>query len=381
VYMLICLYPILFNLVFYKNKTNLISKIYPINIFEKVIIELIDDLTNFEYLMSLVMLFFISLFSLKFNCSYIVFSIFLILMICILINILKLFLERQLIANKFITLMIGLSSFTIVFHFIEKAFSFSTHRILFGCLFNFISLVILIFIEKFAVKRKVMFSNFLKTNVNPFFSLIWTKIETRRLILIYLVGKILMCSFLSYCTYIKGEALDSLTMSCSMLLMIPFMSLSVFVNAWGSLDKIWLLIKNNTTQKKDRMYFNIYKQTILPMIICDVVFTFSWGYVSKISDIQYYIFYLSISIFLFFGGYLSSTIFPFCHKKYPNSNVGFLTSFVFMFICAGLLLPFWNKWFLIIHIFLGVTCYYCMVNSYKRIEKRKYINYINLSKL
>ncbi len=376
---IVCLFPIVFNIIFYKPKTDIIPKLYPISTFEKVLIEYLYDLFSSEYVTSFCIIFSLFVSSKIFDYSHLLFSINLILVVNIFINIGKLIIERSIRLNKYAVFLLIISTLLITYIYSYKLELFFNYLNTCLVILTFFSFSLFIYFEKFQTKQISKIWNFFEQFMNPFILLIWMKIESRKFLLIYAISKITICCFLSYLVYIEKEELDRLTLSYSLMMMIPIMVLPLFVNTWGFMQEFWLLIRNNSTDKGNRVYFNIYKQTILPIIITDAIFTCSWAFMSKIYNLDYYIYYLSVSLIVFWFGYFASIVYPGNQKKYNYSNIGILISFVFMALCLVLMLPIWHKWFYLIDIVLGGIGYYCIRKSPKWVELRRYMNYINLS--
>lgn len=376
---IVCLFPVIFNLIFYKPKTDIIPKLYPVRTFEKVIIEYIYDLFSSEYLTSFCIIFTLFISSKTFDYSHLLFSINLILVVNIFINISKLIIERSILLNKYtIFLLITFTSLILYSYNYKLEFFYSQLSI---CLIivTFFSFLILIFLEKFQPKPISKVWDFFGQFINPFILLVFMKIQSRKFLFIYAIIKITICCFLSYLVYIEKEELDRLTLSYSLMMMIPIMVLPLFVNTWGFMQEFWLLIRNNSTDKDNRVYFNIYKQTILPIVITDAIFTCSWAFMSKVFNVEYYIYYLSVSLIVFWFGYFASIVYPGNQKKYNFSNIGILIPFIFTVLCLVLMLPLWHKWFYLIDIVLFGIGYYCMKKSPQWVESRRYVNFINLS--
>lgn len=376
--LVISILPFVFNVLLYKSKTNIIPKLYPLSVFEKTVIEYLYDLINFEYLASLVFVFALFMSSKVFDVIHLFSSLEVICCVNIFINIFKLIVERNIRFDWTFIFSCMPFSLLIIYILCASLTLFSAYFALCLLLLIVFSFIILVSLESFKSKPIGNLTYFSNTYINQFVVLIWEKVETRRIIFAHVMGKTIIMFLLLFFVIVEHEILDNFTLLCGLILILPNIIIPVIANIWGSLPNVWLILKNNNLHEESEIQYSIYKHIVFPLLFIDCICTFIWAYYLNISNPEYYFFYFSSSVFLFFLGFYSSAIFPYFHKKYLNSNMGVSISFTYIGTCILLLLPIWNHWFYIAHFTLIVTGVLGYKQIYKWAESRKYINYANL---
>ncbi len=334
-------WPFLFNILLYRAKTDLIPPIYPITTREKTFVEIAYDLVGIEYAVPLVLNLSILYFSAYYRWYNFAAAVLLLLTSCFLINLLKLALERKILFSGYFALAAtGWACLSAgVFFFGARL---EQEQLLFLLLIGGWAAATFLFLAWFetqtVARESGALTRRLEKNLHPLSMLPIHRKEVFRNIAVTSVTRIGLL-FSMYFLYNDSDQSQA-SFSKSVFFILPYTSYPIYVNLWGHVRDVWLILQQSHEEKNVHAAFSaVYRRLTFYPLLIDLSITLIWVAALKITAPAYYVYLLSAYAMFYSFGYFKSLLDPYNYKSQHQTTFRRIIMPVAALFCINLYVP------------------------------------------